>query len=167
MQTNVISIKELKQYIHEAIDGYSRWKRNNVTLRGMKEYGRANENYGSFGKGLYTAFLGNKELARQYGKVYFVINAKPKNPKVFQYRNDAEMFTQKLIDKFCKEHGHEYSPAFFEKNTSMDKEMLKLGYDGLIVKGREMVNYTPENIKYFETERQLQRYYDDFVEPYE
>ena len=49
--------------------------------------------------------------------------------------------------------------TFFENNTSMDKEMLKMGYDGLIIKGREMVNYKPENIKYFKTEKELQLYY--------
>jgi hypothetical protein len=43
--------------------------------------------------------------------------------------------------------------------------MIKLGYDGLIIKGREMVNYNPDNnkIKYFETENQLYMYYEDFI----
>jgi hypothetical protein len=42
----------------------------------------------------------------------------------------------------------------------MEDEMLKLGYDGLIIKGREMVNYTPKDIKYFKNENDLQRYYE-------
>jgi hypothetical protein len=42
----------------------------------------------------------------------------------------------------------------------MDKEMLNLGYDGLIIKGREMVNYNPINIKYFKTENQLLNYFN-------
>jgi hypothetical protein len=42
----------------------------------------------------------------------------------------------------------------------MENEMLNLGYDGLIIKGREMVNYTPNDIKYFKTEQELQHYYE-------
>jgi hypothetical protein len=43
----------------------------------------------------------------------------------------------------------------------MDKEMIKLGYDGLIIKGREMVNYKPsEDVRYFEDENQLEMYYN-------
>ncbi|MFW6243375.1 MAG: hypothetical protein ACOC2W_04380, partial [bacterium] len=54
---------------------YLRWKRKNVTLRGIKEMGSDNEVYGSFGKGLYTVPLSNRSMARQYGDVYFVLNA--------------------------------------------------------------------------------------------
>ena len=42
----------------------------------------------------------------------------------------------------------------------MEDEMLNWGYDGLIIKGREMVNYKPKDIKYFKTENELQRYYE-------
>ena len=38
--------------------------------------------------------------------------------------------------------------------------MLKLGFDGLIIKGREMVNYKPENVKYFKTEEELYDYFN-------
>lgn len=41
--------------------------------------------------------------------------------------------------------------------------MLNLGYDGLVIKGREMVNYTPENIKYFRTEYELEQYYYSLI----
>lgn len=41
----------------------------------------------------------------------------------------------------------------------MEIEMMKLGYDGLIIKGREMVNYKPDDIKYFKTENKLERYH--------
>ena len=38
---------------------------------------------------------------------------------------------------------------------------MKLGYDGIIIKGREMVNYTPpDDIKYFNNERALMDYYE-------
>jgi hypothetical protein len=129
-------------------------------LRGIKELGKANEVYGSFGKGLYTVPLGNKSMARQYGDIYFIVNAIPKNPKVVQNLNEAEIFRYKLVDKYCKENNVDYSLSFFEKNTSMEIEMMKLGYDGLIIKGREMVNYKPNNIKYFRTENELERYYE-------
>jgi len=59
----------------------------------------------------------------------------------------------------CKD----YSLVFFEENTTMEDEMLILGYDGLIIKGREMVNYSPENIKYFKTENQLHHYYETLL----
>jgi hypothetical protein len=38
--------------------------------------------------------------------------------------------------------------------------MLKLGFDGLIIKGREMVNYLPKNILYFKTEDEVKSYYE-------
>jgi hypothetical protein len=157
-------VKKLKEQnsitINETIEEYSKWKRKNVTLRGIKELGKPNEVYGSFGKGLYTVPLSNKSMARQYGDIYFIVNAIPKNPKVVQNLNDAEILRYKLIDKYCKENNVNYSLSFFENNTSMENEMIKLGYDGLIIKGREMVNYKPNDIKYFRTENELQRYYE-------
>lgn len=32
----------IPRYLNENIDGYSKWKRKNVTLRGVKEYGKPN-----------------------------------------------------------------------------------------------------------------------------
>ena len=58
---------------------YLRWKRQNVTIRGIQELGKENNGMASFGQGLYTAALSNKELARKYGKVYFVVGAIPKH----------------------------------------------------------------------------------------
>ncbi len=151
-----------EKFINENINnGYTKWKRKNVTIRGMKELGKTNNVYGSYGKGLYTVPLSNVSMARKYGNIYFVVNAIPKNPKIFQYTNNAEIFIYNLIDKFCTKHDKEYDENFFEANTSIEKEMLELGYDGLIIKGREMVNYTPSNIKYFKTENELQNYYND------
>jgi hypothetical protein len=152
---------DFQQWLNESRDkDYLAWRRNNVTLRGIKELGKENQVYGSFGKGLYSVPLGNKSMAREYGGLYYLVNAKPKNPKIVQNLNDAKMLIQKLINDFCLEKGIKYSRSFFEENTSMEKEMLNLGYDGLIIKGREMVNYTPENVKYYRTENEL---YNCFV----
>lgn len=153
-----------KKQVFEAVDGYAKWKRQNVTLRGIKDVTAENNDAGAaFGDGLYTAFLSNRELAKKYGDVHFVVNAKPKNPKVVNNWSEAEMVIQQLIQNYCKAHEQEYNPSFFYENTEIRTEMLNLGYDGLVIKGREMVNYTPKNVLYFRTERQLRRYYDTVV----
>jgi len=41
--------------------------------------------------------------------------------------------------------------------------MLNLGYDGFIIKGREIVNYKPKDIIYFKTEDQLIRYFEQVI----
>lgn len=155
-----IIIDTVKEYLIENIEEYSKWKRKNVTLRGIKEVDKPNEIYGSFGNGLYTVPLSNKPMAKQYGDLYFVVNARPKNPKIVQNLNMAEIFRDNLINDFCKKHDIKFSRTYFDNNTSMDKEMVKLGYDGLIISGREMVNYTPQDIKYFKTENELKGYYE-------
>lgn len=150
---------------------YLKWKRKNVTLRGMKErYGGTEGNRGmaSYGLGLYTAFLSNRALAKQYGKVYFVLGAIPEHPKVVNSVNDAEIFMQYLKSNYGKKNGvDDYFEAsdLFYKNTNIEDEMMELGYDGFIIKGREMVNYKPDNdkIKYFENEHQLENYYEDLL----
>lgn len=156
------TLKKHLTILEEKELSYTSWKRKNVTLRGMKELGKENNVYGSFGKGLYTVPLSNKAMAKQYGDVYFVVNAIPKNPKVVQYLNDAEILIQNIIANFCKENGKEYDISFFHKNTSIEEQMIKMGYDGLIIKGREMVNYKPENVKYFKTEYELRNYYEKY-----
>lgn len=155
-----INSSDIKKILNENVEEYSKWKRKNVTLRGIKELGKHNEVYGSFGKGLYTVPLSNKSMAKQYGDLYFVVNGRPKNPKIVDSLNNAEILRQRLINDFCKKHNKDYSLRFFEENTTMEDEMLSLGYDGLIIKGREMVNYSPDNIKYFKTENQLHHYYE-------
>ena len=146
---------------------YLSWKRKNVTIRGMKDRYQENSGGARFGSGLYTAFLSNKEMARGYGKVYFVLGAIPKNPKVFNDTNQAEIWIYNtLITNYLKSKGYEnIDSRDFYKETTFEDEMLRLGYDGLVIKGREMVNYKPDNdkIKYFETERQLINYYYDFI----
>lgn len=102
-------------------------------------------------------------MAKQYGKLYFVVGAIPKKPMIVQSVNSAEIARQQMIIDFCKSKGHDrdYDPSFFEKHTSMDKELIKQGYDGFVIKGREMVNYKPStDIKYFETEEDLIDYYE-------
>lgn len=152
-----------KSLLNESVAEYSTWKRKNVTLRGMKKVGEANQVYGSFGNGLYTVPLNNKAMAKQYGDVYFVVNAIPKKPKIVDSLNGAELLRQTLVNDFCKKNDVEYSVSYFNNNTSMEDEMMKKGFDGVIIKGREMVNYTPKDVKYFKTENELQGYYETLV----
>jgi hypothetical protein len=164
---NLISI------INEVINNfnqseYLRWKRKNVTIRGIREVGEENGGAAMLGRGLYTAFLSNKNLAKQYGKVFFVVGAIPKNPKIFNTLNDWEIWSyNSLIYNYLKnknlldKSGYGDKRIFFSQ-TTIEDEMQKLGYDGVVIKGREMVNYTPDesNIRYFEYEKQLIQYYE-------
>jgi hypothetical protein len=148
---------------------YLKWKRQNVTIRGVQELSKENNGMASFGQGLYTAALSNRELAKKYGNVYFVVGAIPKHPKIVNSWNDAEIFLQQVVAQYGKRNGiNNYFDAKrdFDEKTNVKEEMIKLGYDGLIIKGREMVNYTPDEdkIRYFENENQLIQYYEDFVE---
>ena len=157
---NLDVIKE--DYNHS---NYLKWKRQNVTIRGMQEVGKENNGMASFGQGLYTAALSNKELARKYGKVYFVVGAIPKHPKIVNTWNDAEIFVQKVVMIYGKENGiDDYFDAKrdFDTKTNVKDEMLKIGYDGLVIRGREMVNYTPDNdnIRYFNNENELMNYFE-------
>ncbi|MEO6301839.1 MAG: hypothetical protein ABIP51_01585 [Bacteroidia bacterium] len=167
---NPNQIKILKRDIlKESWDNrkYLSWKRKNVTIRGIKDrYASDNGSGARFGAGLYTAFLSNSKMAKGYGDLYFVLNAIPKKAPIFKDTNQAEIFQQNLIVKWCEKNGVEYDPNTFHKQTTMRDEMIANGYDGLIIKGREMVNYTPDEnkIKYFQNERQLKMYYDDFIE---
>ena len=161
MTNNVLSIikEEIEKFNRSE---YLKWRRNNVTLRGVKEFGRENNVYGSFGKGLYTVPLSNKSMAKEYGNVYYVVGGIPQKPKIVRSLNDAEMLRQDLVDKFCKENDVKYDPQYFEKNTSIEEQMIKLGFDGIIIKGREMVNFSPNenDVKYFSNENQLIQYYE-------
>ena len=131
---------------------YLKWKRKNVSLRGIKEVGKSENGAGAMlGVGLYTAALGNKALARQYGDVKFVVNARPKKPLVFNDLNKWEIWLQGLIQKWGADV---YDPRKFHKETTIEKEIQKLGYDGVEITGREYVNYKPEDVLYFSNERQ-------------
>lgn len=151
----------VRNTLTENIDNYKKWKRNNVMLRGITDNGAtldtANGSGAQFGRGLYMAPLSNKTLARQYGEVYYVVGGKPKNPKVFRSINEAEVWLQQNI--LFKDYKNVRD---FEANTSIEAEMLKLGYDGIEIKGRETVNYKPENVKYYRNENQLMQHYEHY-----
>lgn len=172
-ENNYCSMNKIISIIREEIESFNRaeylkWKRRNVTVRGIRELGKENDGMASFGQGLYTAALGNKEMARKYGKLYYVVGAIPKHPKIVNTWNDAEIFMQGVVMRYGKEHGiNDYFDAKrdFDTKTNVREEMLRIGYDGLIIRGREMVNYTPDedNIRYFENENQLIQYYETIV----
>lgn len=144
--------------LNEGSDAFKKWKRKNVTIRGMAEVGVENGGSQMLGAGLYTAALSNKDLSKKFGKVYFVVNSIPKNPKIFDTLNSWEIWSQRnLFFKNFKDRRE------FEKNTTIEKEMQKLGYDGVIIKGREMVNYTPKDVLYFEDDRELENYFDSII----
>ncbi len=143
---------------------YLKWKRKNVTIRGVMNMGEENNGGAMLGRGLYTAFLSNKMLAKKYGKIYFVLNAIPKHPKVFNTLNDWEIwFYNTLVYKFSKEQGKDFpDKRDFNANTTIEGEMMKLGYDGIVIKGREAVNFTPgDDVMYFENEVQLKQHYNN------
>lgn len=146
-------LSKITEQIIQNSQNYSKWKRYNVTYRGIKELGKENNVFGSLGKGLYTVPSSNKIMTNNYGIRYFVVNGRPKNPKVFDTLNNWEIWFQNNL-RFKYE-----SLSEFEKNTSIEKEMLKLGYDGIEIKGREIVNFKPKDIKYFRTEDMLKDYF--------
>lgn len=162
-----IKVETLKESFNKS--KYLAWKRKNVTIRGIKDRYAENGGMAKYGQGLYTAFLSNREMARKYGTVYFVLGAIPKHPKIVNNVNDAEIFLYNVKIDWCKKNNTEfdaYDTRNFDEKTNIRDEMIALGFDGLVIKGREMVNYTPnENqIKYFQNENQLIMYYEDFIE---
>jgi hypothetical protein len=150
-------ISENLDYNHKE---YLKWKRKNVSYRGMKQVGVENGVAARFGDGLYTAALSNNSYARTYGNLYFAVNARPKHPKIVQSPNYAEIFIQNIIVNYSKEHKLEFLSDFY-KYTTVKDEILKLGYDGLEISAVEYVNYTPDmnKIKYIKTEEELKEYY--------
>lgn len=140
---------------------YLRWKKDNVSYRGMAEVGQENGGSAMLGRGLYTACLSNKSMTKDYGKMYFVVGAVPKNPKVFKTLNDWEIwFYNTLVYKYSKEKGKEFpDKRDFNENTTIEAEMMKLGYDGILISGREMVNYTPSDVKYYRNESEVFEYF--------
>ena len=153
-----------RQKLDEAWDNrkYLAWKRKNVTLRGVRDrYAEDNGGSAMLGQGLYTAFLSNKKMAKIYGDVYFLLNAIPKKPLIVNTLNDWEIWEQKNLYKDYDYDQRKFTAA----GKTVKGEMIRLGYDGVIIKGREIVNYIPpDNVKYFQNENQLIQYYEDFVE---
>jgi len=155
--------KNINSYSQDRVE-YLKWKRDNVTYRGIKEYGKDNGVYGSYGEGLYTVPASNKTMAKTYGSLYFVVNAKPTKPKVVSGINNAEILIQTLIITFCKQNNVPYDKRYFEKHTSIAAEMIKLGFDGIFIKSREYVNYLPKDVRFFDSEYLLERYFYNYVQ---
>jgi hypothetical protein len=162
----------IKNIITEELNSFNRneylkWKRNNVTLRGVSgNVGDENNAGAMLGRGLYTAFLSNKSMAKGYGQLYFVVNAIPKKPKVFNSLNEWEIwFYNTLVYQYSKANGKDYPDRRdFSAKTTIEDEMQKLGYDGIIIKGREMVNFTPpDDVKYYKTENELMQHYEHYI----
>ena len=68
-------------------------------------------------------------------------------------------FYNVLVTNYCKEHGIKNSKTTFNDNTTIEDAVQELGYDGICIKGREMVNFKPKDVKYFETEEELKDYF--------
>jgi len=102
-------------------------------------------------------------MAKTYGTLYFVVGGKPKHPKVFNTLNEWEIWYQNmLIFPFSKKQGKEYPDRRdFEANTTIEDEVQKLGFDGIEIRGREMVAFKPENVLYFKNERELEMYFEN------
>jgi hypothetical protein len=173
-------MKNLVDIIREEYNhtNYLKWKRQNVTLRGVRgNVGTPNSEDGEgnfltafgdvLGRGLYTAALSNKGMAKSYGKLYYVMNAIPKHPMVFNTLNDWQIwFGNTLVGDYAKQRGANYpDKRIFNAETTIEKEMQKRGYDGIIIRGREMVNFTPpDNVMYFTNEQELMNYYEIVIE---
>lgn len=145
---------------------YKKWKRDNVTYRGISEDSVDGENGGMamLGQGLYSVPASNKAMARKYGKLVMLVNAKPKNPKIFNTLNDWEIWFQyNVVFPISKAKGKDYPDG--RDVNSISEEMMKRGYDGVVIKGREIVNYKPEDVRYYYNERQLEMHYDFYVAP--
>jgi hypothetical protein len=157
----------LRRYIQEAImdtqerKEYLAWKRKNVSLRGLSEEGKDENGAGArFGRGLYTAALSNKSMARGYGTVYYVVNAVPKHPIVFRDTNAAEIWIgNTLMPMYIGKSQFPDSRKFY-KMTTLEDAIMKLGYDGLMIQGREMVNYAPpDDVQYYRDESQVESHW--------
>jgi len=139
----------LRRYIREAVADmlldpqdrkeYLAWKRKNVSFRGLSNADEEKNGGGArFGSGLYTAALSNKSMAKYYGTVYYVVNAVPKNPIVFKDANAAEIWIgNTLMPMYLGKMTFPDSRKFYEM-TTLEDAIMKLGYDGLVIQGREM-----------------------------
>src|SRR5580693_5357571 len=151
----ITTINEFRK-ISEALDkNYLKWKRENVSFRGIREENEENGGSAILGAGLFTAALSNKAMAKEYGTVKFVVNARPKNPIRFKSMNAWEIwFYNTLVFHYSKALGKTIpDKRDFNANTTIEAEIQKLGYDGVEIIGREYVNYKPENVVYFKDEK--------------
>lgn len=156
-------VEELEEFNRKA---YLAWKRKNVSYRGIREHGEDNGAGATLGLGLYTAALSNKSMTRQYGETFFVVNAVPKNPKAFNTTNEWEIWAQNnLYSQYKTDSGFPDQREFF-KHKTIEGAMQEMGFDGVVIKGREMVNYSPpDNVLYFRDESQVKSYYNLHAAP--
>lgn len=157
----ITTINEFKLILENDFQkDYLKWKRKNVTLRGISgERGSENNAGARFGRGLYSAALGNRTMAKGYGIVYFVVNAIPKNPVTFRDTNYAEIWIQNFKYKTL---GYKNDREFNDA-TDLATELQKIGYDGIAIPGREFVHYKPVDVLYFENEQELKYYYESIM----
>lgn len=154
-----------EKIILEAMDpGYRKWRKSHVSYRGSKEENPLDgidEYDGVMGKGLYTTALSNKSMAKGYGTRWIMVNAIPQKPLVFKSINGWEIWLQKLMMDVLNSDTPNQN-KFFEK-TTIEDEVKKLGYDGVIITGREMVLYDPndKDVRFFKTEREVEDWYED------
>lgn len=71
---------------------YLKWKRDNVTLRGIADiYADDNDAGAVLGRGLYSTPLSNRAIQNTW-KGLFSSKCKTKNPKIFNTINDWEIW---------------------------------------------------------------------------
>lgn len=167
-------LRTVSQAINEAMSPeFKKWRKANVTYRGTSDehpwpLDGIDEYEGKFGKGLYTTPLSNKAMTKDYGKTWLIVGAIPNNPLKFRNINDAEIWLQQYAIKNGKKGEDDIDKLRnFWKKTSIEKEIIKLGHDGIEISGREMVLFNPnkDKLRAFETEKQLEMWYDDFFAP--
>jgi len=167
-----MKLKTISQVLNEAMDpNYRKWRKNNVSYRGSRKddpLDGIDEYDGKFGKGLYSTPSSNKTMTKDYGTRFILVGAVPSNPLKFRNVNEAEIWLQQMMIRVMKERkkGEDDIDSLrnFHKYSSIEKEVTKLGYDGIMIVGREMVLFNPKerDVKVFKTEKQLEMWYDDF-----
>lgn len=157
-------VPTFNEFVGEASDPdrkeYLRWKKANVSLRGLSNgVGKENGGMARMGSGLYTAALSNAKMARGFGKLHYVVNGVPRKPKVLWDMNAWEVFRyNELVKPKYKD------TRDFDDHTDIATEMLARGFDGVVVSGREMVNYAPpDDVMYFTDEQGVRDYWERAV----
>lgn len=129
---------------------FNKWWRRHVSYRGMN--GESGSRGAALGEGLYSAALSNKSMAKEYGEVFFAVNARPIKPVKFNTLNRWEIWIQgrQQIEKY--------------KGVSIRQIVIAEGYDGVEITGREYCCYNPENVRYFKTKEHVKHYYYETIE---
>ncbi len=146
----------------DADQGFKQWQKEHLVYRGADEVlDGEGDGGGMLGRGLYTVPPSNKAAAKQYGQVRLVVNARPKNPKVFRDLNEWQIWAQNNL--YPKDAKGRPDKREFNRTSTIEAAMQKLGFDGIEIKGREIVNFAPGNEMYFATEDQARQYYNSAV----